>query len=595
MKKLAFSLIALLTAQLAYNQVITKITQSPNNLLLLGVVESIWADAASSGWPNTPDLTNALNAIEAELVFVDDTVSGAIDANGNPTWQDACEPIVNDLTGKIAVAYRSFCWHDIKAYYAQQAGAIGLILINRDPGPFAMGGSTYSSSITIPVVSIGSEEGDALKDFIAMGGVHAFIGTKIGLNANDLGTSAADIVMAPHQAFPGFLAQNGTEFQLNLGLYAFNPGSNDQNGATVSVDVTYNGSSVYANTSAPLNFAAPVGVLVDTIYSDLGTFAPSTWNAGFYTIEYRVNLANDDDTSDNVFNTSFSINSSVFANSRVDSFNKPISSTAYSLNESTTLYDDWESCIVFQNANASRGTAKGMTFSCAPVNGFMSNEVIELRAYKWNDSFSDLSLMNPTFNNIPQVGDAFYYYPDETQNGTNVYVEFETPFTLDDNQRYLFCIYNASDELRLGYDVALDYTATINQYLQPINPVKVLPAGQSAQWYWAGFGFDATPSISVNIDDNTVGVYTNDFLEKTDFPYPNPAVNMLNIPLKKVIKGNVKIDVLDLSGKLVLSETKVLTEQNLKLNVASIKNGTYLFKLIYADGLKDSFKVSINR
>lgn len=595
MKKPILTLLALLLMQFAFSQVITKITQSPNNLLLLGVVESIWADAASSGWSNTPDLTNALNAIEAELVFVDDTVSGSIDANGNPTWQDACEPVVNDLTGKIAVAYRSFCWHDIKAYYAQQAGAIGLILINRDPGPFSMGGSTYASNITIPVVSIGSEEGDVLKDYIAMGGIYAFIGTKVGLNANDLGTSTADIVMAPHQAIPNFLAQNGSEFSLDLGMYAFNPGSNAQNAATVSVDVTYNGSSVYSNTSSPLNFAAPIGVLVDTIYTDLGTYAPTSWNAGVYNIEYRVNLANDEDTSDNVFNTSFSLNSNVFANSRVDSFNKPISSTAYSLNESTTLYDDWESCIVFQNTNASRGSAKGMTFSCAPLNGVMSNEVIELRVYKWNDSFTDLSLMNPTFNNIPQVADAFYFYPDETQNGQNVYVGFDSILALDDNQRYLFCIYNASDELRLGYDVVLDYTATINQYLQPVNPVKVLPAGQSAQWYWAGFGFDATASISVNIDDNTVGVQTNDFSENSFRPFPNPATNILNVPLKKLRKGNVKIDVLDLSGKLVLSEIKSLGEQNLKLNVATIKNGTYFFNLTYTDGLRDSFKVSINR
>lgn len=595
MKKLILSLIIFILLHAVSAQVVVKITQSPNNLLLLGVVESIWADAASSGWSNTPDLTNALNAIEAELVFVDDTVSGAIDANGNPTWQDACEPVVNDLTGKIAVAYRSFCWHDIKAYYAQQAGAIGLILINRDPGPFAMGGSTYASNISIPVVSIGSEEGDELKDYIAMGGVHAFIGTKVGLNANDLGTSAADIVMAEHQAIPNFLAQNGTEFPLNLGLYVFNPGSNAQTGVTVSVDVSQNGSNLYSNTSLPIDFNAPAGVLVDTVYADLGNYAPASWNSGKYDIEYRINLTNDEDTSDNVFKTFFSISSNVYSKSPIDSTYMPISSTAYSLNETSTLYDDWESCIVFQNSNASRGTAKGMTFSCAPVNTYMANEVIELRAYKWNDSFTDLSLMNPTFNSLSPVGDAFYFYPDETQNGENVYVEFETPFTLDNNQRYLFCIYNASDELRLGYDVTLDYTATINQYLQPINPVKVLPAGQSAQWYWAGFGFDATPAISVTIDDNSVGVSSNEQLNRLDYPYPNPASSILNLPLKSYKRGNVKIDVYDFLGKLIFSDERLISEKNLQLNISSICNGTYLFTLTFADDSKDSFKVSINR
>jgi hypothetical protein len=592
MRKFSFLIMLSFTTCMVNSQVITKITQSPNNPLLLGVINSMWADAASTGW-STPDLTIAANAIEAELIFVDDAVSGAIDANGNPTWQDACEPIVNNLTGKIAVAYRSFCWHDIKANYAQQAGAIGLILINRDPGPFAMGGSTVGSSVTIPVVSIGSEEGDALKDFIAMGGVYAFIGTKVGLNANDLGSSPADIVMAHHQAIPSFLATTGSEFPLDLGLYVFNPGSNAQSGVTVSVDVTHNGSSVFTNTSTPLNFTAPVSAIVDTIYADLGTYSPVVWSAGKYNIRYSINLSNDEDTSDNVFNTSFTLGTNTFAKSKIDSLNNPVSSTAYSLNETTTQYDDWEACLVFSNANASRGVANGMTFSCMPVNGIMTNEIIEIRAYEWNDVFTDLSLSNPTFNNLVQVSQATHFYIDESQNGVNLYLPLETPVPMIDNKKYLFCVYNSSNELRLGYDVTMDYTATVDNYLQPISPVKILPNSQAAQWYWAGFGLDATPSISVTMDYITGEsslIHSNQLLA-----YPNPAANLLTVPVRRNIVGDVNIDVFDLAGKLVLSESKTIGEESLKINVASIPNGTYLFTLTFSDGSKDSFKVSVNR
>jgi len=587
-----FSILLLLVVSLVNAQVIVKITQSPNNPLLLGVIDSYWADAASTGW-STPDLTNAANAIEAELIFVDDAVSGAIDANGNPTWQDACEPVVNDLTGKIAVAYRSFCWHDIKANYAQQAGAIGVILINRDPGPFLMGGSTVGNNVTIPVVSIGSEEGDALKDFIAMGGVHAFIGTKVGLNANDLGSSAADIVMSHHQAIPSFLATNGTEFPLDLGLYVFNPGSNPQSGVTVSVDVTHNGSTVFTNTSTPMNFSAPVSVTVDTVYANLGTYSPSSWDVGKYNIKYSINLSNDEDTSDNVFNSSFTISSSTFSKSRVDLNDEPISTTAYSLNETTTTYDDWEACLVFKNANASRGVLNGMTLSCAPVNGVMANEIIEIRAYKWNDAFNNLSISNPTFNSLQQLSEGLYYFADESQNGQNLFLPFDDPIILEDNQKYLFCIFNSSDELRLGYDVGMDYTATVDNYLQPIAPVKVKPNGQNNQWYWAGFGLDATPAITVNID-YLLGV-EDAFLKNNLIPFPNPAVNLLTVPVRKGVKGNVVVEVFDLTGKLVLSEKNTLGNEPLRINVASISNGTYLFKLIFSDGTIDSFKVSVNR
>lgn len=593
MKKITVLLLLLVGIKYASSQVIVKITQSPNNPLLLGVVPSIWADPTVTGW-STPDLTIASNAIEAELMFVDDQTDTTIDVNGNPTWQDACEPIVNDLTGKIAVVYRSFCWHDIKADYAQQAGAIGVIIINRDPGPFQMGGSTVGSSVTIPVVTIGSEEGDELRDYIAMGGVHAFIGTKVGLNNNDLGSDAANIVMAHHSSIPNFLSFNGTENPLDLGLFIFNPGSNAQNGVTASVNIKHNGTTVFTNTSTPLNFNAPNGVVVDTVYADLGTYSPTSWSVGGYDLEYRINLTNDEDTSDNVFNTKFYISPNVFAKSRLDSLYNPLYSTAYSLNESTTLYDDWESCLVFKNANASRGLVQGMTLSCKPVNTSMSFEIIEIRAYEWNDAFTDLSVSSPTFNSLNQVGDGFYFYPDESENGVNIFLPFSTPFQLTDNQKYLFCVYNASDELRLGYDVQLNYESTVNNYLQPIAPVKVLPNGQAASWYWAGFGYDATPSISVSMDYITDIQSSNDLIGN-DYPYPNPAINLLSIPVRNKIKGDVVIEVYDLTGKLVLSDQQVINDKPLKMNVASLSRGVYMFNLSFSNGLKDVFKISVNR
>lgn len=594
MKKIILLLPFVFLINTFYSQVIVKITQSPNNPLLLGVIPSIWADPSVTGW-STPDMTNATNAIEAELMFVDDATDTTIDVNGNPTWQDACEPVINDITGKIAVVYRSFCWHDIKANYAQQAGAIGVIIINRDPGPFAMGGSTVGSSVTIPVVSIGSEEGDELRDFIAMGGVRAFIGTKVGLNVNDLGSSPANIVMAHHTSIPSFLSTNGTENALDLGMFIFNPGSNAQVGVTASVDINYNGSSVFSNSSIPLSFNAPVGVVVDTIYADLGVFSPSSWAAGEYNIRYQINLTNDEDTSDNVFESRFSISPNIYAKSRIDSLYQPLKSTAYSLNESTTLYDDWESCLVFKDANASRGIVQGMTFSCAPVNGAMSFEIIEIRAYEWNDVFADLSVSTPTFNALNQVGDAFYFYPDETENGVNIFLPFDAPFQLVDNQKYLFCVYNSSDELRIGYDVQLDYESTVNNYLQPIAPVKVLPNGQSPIWYWAGFGYDATPSISVTIDMITNVDGDNNMVVENTIPYPNPAKNLITIPVRKQIKGLVNIEIFDMLGKVVASENNHLENGPIKINVASIPNGTYMVKLVFEDNSSDSFKIAINR
>ena len=208
--------------------------------------------------------------------------------------------------------------------------------------------------------------------------------------------------------------------------------------------------------------------------------------------------------------------------------------------------------------------------------------------------FADLSVSSPSFNSLNQVGDAFYFYPDETENGVNIFLPFDAPFQLVDNQKYLFCIYNSSDELRIGYDVQLDYESTVNNYLQPIAPVKVLPNGQSAIWYWAGFGYDATPSISVTIDMVTNDGDNNMVVENTT-PYPNPANNLVTIPIRKQIKGIVNIEMVDLLGKVVVSEKNQLVNGPIKMNVASIPNGTYLVKLVFSDESTDSFKIAINR
>ena len=70
---------------------------------------------------------------------------------------------------------------------------------------------------------------------------------------------------------------------------------------------------------------------------------------------------------------------------------------------------------------------------------------------------------------------------------------------------------------------------------------------------------------------------------------------MLTVPVRKGVAGNVTVEIYDLAGKLVISENHTIGTEALKVNVASISNGAYVFSLIFADGSKDTFKVSVNR
>ncbi len=75
---------------------------------------------------------------------------------------DACEPILNNLNGKIALVDRGTCGFTVKVANAQAAGAKGVMVANNvASGLPGMGGA--DPSITIPSVGISMDQGDAFK------------------------------------------------------------------------------------------------------------------------------------------------------------------------------------------------------------------------------------------------------------------------------------------------------------------------------------------------------------------------------------------------------------------------------------------------
>ncbi|MCB9360048.1 MAG: T9SS type A sorting domain-containing protein [Flavobacteriales bacterium] len=608
MKKLLLSIALVGVAAVSFAQVVVKgISPASVQLNFDYNVQAncgSWPGETDDGtWPVHLDFNQAGVYVQGELKLVEDGTPGT-NAQGNPISQEGCNPLINDLTGKIAVIYRNTCSFGSKIAYAQDAGAIAVIIVNREDAALGMLADALFPNDTIPAVILSNTDGEFIVSQMDLGPVEMFIGNKIGVFGDDMATGKGDIVMAESSSIPSALAQNGTELDLDLGVWAYNMGSNAQTGVTASVEITDPSSaSIYSMTSStPLDFAAPVGLLVDTQYFALGNFAPATWATGTYTITYTITTQNaDEDAVDNVASSQFTINGSqTYAKCRIDGANNPIAATAYSLNESTTQYDNFETCIQFKDANASRLEAKGITFSCRPVGSTMAFQSVGVRMYEWNDVFTDAN--DPAFPtaagpgpwNVNQVGSSSYLYFDESENGVNKYLAFdEGSITLNDNQRYLFCVYNDSDSLRIGFDNQIDYTSTVNNYLEYSSPVKDLPNGGSDEWYAAGFGLDVSTAITTTLD-YSVGVNDIDN-DNVSAPYPNPVADLLTIPVRKNIKGNVTVEIFDVAGKLVLTENKVLGTEKLQINVASIANGSYVFTTTFADGSKDTFKVSVSR
>ncbi len=97
--------------------------------------------------PQSPDLLNA------DLVLY---------SNGIGTSADACAAATNAaaLFGKIAVIRRGSCTFISKVLAAQEAGAVGVIIVNNVSGQIGMAGA--DAAVAIPAISVTQEVGEAI-------------------------------------------------------------------------------------------------------------------------------------------------------------------------------------------------------------------------------------------------------------------------------------------------------------------------------------------------------------------------------------------------------------------------------------------------
>lgn len=123
--------------------------------------------------------------------------------------QDGCTAI-SDLPGSIAVIQRGTCSFAVKAANAQAAGAIGVVLYNNQTG--VVSPTVEGAGITIPVVMIGKEHGDALWTQLGTTATNLTWNTSTKVEPNPIAGlvsdfssfgMAADLTLTPDVSAPG--------------------------------------------------------------------------------------------------------------------------------------------------------------------------------------------------------------------------------------------------------------------------------------------------------------------------------------------------------------------------------------------------------
>ncbi|MBP6574107.1 MAG: T9SS type A sorting domain-containing protein [Flavobacteriales bacterium] len=568
MKKIYSTLAALGLAATMQAQVIMNVEQPPG---LQGSYSVAWA---GTDW-GIPDMTDPANSVTDTLAIVDDGT--ADDSLG-------CNALVNgaDITGKIAVVYRGTCEFGVKALNAQDAGAVGVIIINNQGSPITPGAGASGALVTIPVVMISTNDGALLHDEIAAGNVVAFIGSIIGLYSNDVGYFDDNVIVPSHSALPKLVAQNSSEYSTPLGMWMFNYGTSNQTGVVVNADVQQGGNSVYSQSSAPIDILSG-----DSVFVDLGDFSQATYD-GYYTLTYTATLngVTEDFPSNNTESASMYFGE-IIAYSPVDEITGlPIVSGSVLPGGNTTGFT---LCNFFQDPNASRLGVTGLHFSLTPVVTAtdITGTLVNVDAFEITDVFTGLSDF-PADPTLDIVATKEYTLTGNTPS-VNLFAPFDQAFALADNVPYLFCITTFSADVRIGYNDLLDYT----EY-QDTTDNLVTTVQDPTGFFEGGFEGGGASSIAIQtIPAGAIGL--EETLNQVNIAsYPNPSSDMVNIPMVG-FSGMADLRVVDVDGKLVKQQRVNVGNGTLVVNVSDVAAGTYTFNMNFADGRTSAFRVVVSK
>ena len=598
MKKLLLSLVVVATGFWANSQVsCVGVSPAP----ITGSYTFTWADPAGNDWA-TPDFLIAGTFIEDTLMLAEDGTPG-VNPQGIDSTYEACSPLINDLTGKIAVLYRNTCNFSTKALNAQNAGAVGVIIINRDEEAIAMGGGADGTSVTIPVIMLSKSDGAALIAQMSTTDVVMFIGNKLNLHTNDIGSTKDFVQIA------SFGAETPLTFDgFSPSIQFYNFGSGNQNNVTVNAKITdASNTSFYDETVTIATMNSGDTVWIHSSQTNLfPAWSPSSVPAnGTYTLTYTLSLETptvDEDDFDNIFSSDFVINSGTFSLAKVDVNNEPIFTNFPSSTADNPT--DYESCMFFQKSNVSNQFVDGVYL---PVSGseasLMDGEEVFVNIYEWNDTWVDLAtpgfnafsdyfqnltlIRNNSITLAPQDSATVKFFPLANWSNPN---SLTSPLELVDDQRYLVCAQTFNPVVvSFGYDGGIDYSGNSTITTMPISPLKIkTTAGQNAGTNWfTGWSSLTTPSIALSVKNiSTIGITELNIEGKA---FPNPATDVVTIAVEA--KGSAVLTVTDISGKIVLAQNVALTNGTSDVNISSLEAGMYVFNVSFENGESSQFNV----
>lgn len=518
-----------------------------------------------------------------------------------PADSTGCVIAPNTLTGKFALIYRANCMFSEKAYNAQQAGAVAVIIVNNVPGQvdFIMSPGTNAGSVTIPVIIIPKEIGDAINAEINNSvNVKATL-TNWGFgNANDLLLLSG--AQPAYGAIPMTQTGSGNPAAYNFynGAVIANTGTIDQTNVVVNAALTFtptggSPTNVSNNSTTAITFNVLDSIAV---VSNQTISTHNTSSTGKYTLTYNVTGTNADDfAGDNTKSVEMHVTTNTFCKGRYDAnTGKPII-TGGNKFSSTTIDNYTWGPLYYVNQGGFRAERSQVAAFTPDTNQRDDMSVYNggqfVCLFKWKDTVVVNKVIEPS--ELTMVGIASVNFPVNSPSGAVLNSnDFEQPLnpgnpvTLESNTWYWVAVVtaNTSPGLFLGVDDAQPVYARAYAAQHQTTPIR-------ENWQAQYFGGVDISSYTLDAGADTVMMYPftnsplsyypidsvgysnttivpNVTLQVSQFPaevknitskaedrvsvYPNPAVDHINASVNFATKiDKVNFMIMNQAGQVV--------------------------------------------
>ncbi len=516
---------------------------------------------------------------------------------GNNDSLAGVAPIPNAaaISGKIVVIYRGTFSFAIKVNNAIAAGAIGVIMVQRDgTPPIAMGGAPTTP---IPSVMVTKADGDALVAAMRAGQTVNVCMGKTNLQNNLKVTTYAPVYSAfPREMFAALGTSTDSLFNL-AGGEVFNLGLSDQHNLSLRTVVTNtnNGYVAFDKTYSGTDTCTTIDTPADTLIITNG--GVNLKDYGIYSFTSTVSSAEAEQYSfDNTNTATININDYYISKVPVNPNTfQPSVGSAYTTSSSADPHPGFETGFIFD--------VKGNGFELDTIKFAaagqvdLSGKTVSVALYAVADADGTGSVETDAERNIVAVKD--YTFPALTGAAKTAINQAALAFdaadgaTLTDGTRYLVTVTapstSSTDKVYIGFSNAIDYEGVISAFfsnaaLKPFTPYNtyLYNIGSSAH-FRSGFGLELSPAISVRVKNTLVPIATTrESINGKVNVFPNPTSGLVRVDLTRFNAEQSNVTVTNLLGSTVAT----LTNQTGIINVdlSAQPSGMYSIIVTNAEG-----------